>query len=109
MGAAFGGTSNTLFGAGGATNALVRGTTIIAILFMITSVVLINNFQTRSARGHAKDPLQGSVMEGQVNSTNSSIELVTPAAKVEDAAPAIPAPVAPPAVVPPGAPAQAAK
>lgn len=40
MGAAFGGSSQTLFGARGAATALGKATTVIASVFMITSLVL---------------------------------------------------------------------
>ena len=43
MGAAFGGGSNTLFGASGADTLLTKVTTITAMLFMVTSFILATN------------------------------------------------------------------
>jgi preprotein translocase subunit SecG len=40
MGAAFGGSSQTVFGSGGAATFLTKLTTIVAVVFMITSLVL---------------------------------------------------------------------
>lgn len=48
MGATFGGGSNTLFGAGGADNLLTRVTTVMAFLFMFTSVVLSSSLKSGS-------------------------------------------------------------
>ncbi len=45
LGAALGGSSQSLFGAGGASTVLVRATTIVSILFMITSVSLVKLYQ----------------------------------------------------------------
>jgi len=45
IGAAFGaGGSNTLFGAAGIDKPIVRATTIVAILFMVTSIILVNQY-----------------------------------------------------------------
>jgi preprotein translocase subunit SecG len=41
VGAVMGGGSNSLFGVGGASSILVRMTTLIAICFMLTSVILV--------------------------------------------------------------------
>jgi preprotein translocase subunit SecG len=40
MGAAFGGSSQTVFGSGGAATFLTKLTTIVAVIFMVTSLVL---------------------------------------------------------------------
>ena len=40
MGAVFGGSSSTIFGSGGAGNFLTRLTTIMAVVFMLTSLTL---------------------------------------------------------------------
>jgi preprotein translocase subunit SecG len=40
MGAAFGGSSQTVFGSGGAATFLTKLTTVVAVIFMITSLVL---------------------------------------------------------------------
>lgn len=46
MGAAFGGGANTLFGAGGATNLIVRVTTGVAVAFMLTSILLVKTYSS---------------------------------------------------------------
>lgn len=61
VGAAFGGGSNTLFGATGATNLMVRITTGTAVLFMVTSIFLIRGYADALETGSAasidiKDP-----------------------------------------------------
>ncbi|GEM_PF-3803693 len=48
LGAAFSGASNTIFGAGGADRLIVRLTTIVAILFMVSTIVLVNTFSFRA-------------------------------------------------------------
>ena len=70
MGAAFGGGSNTVFGAGGAADFITRLTTGMAIAFMVSSIFLVKAY-TSSANtlaaqqsGAVVDPLAGSVMEG---------------------------------------------
>lgn len=55
VGASFGGGSNTLFGASGADNFLTRFTTITAVLFMATSLVLATLGQVRTSG----DPSEG--------------------------------------------------
>ena len=67
MGAAFGGGSNTLFGAGGAADFMTRLTTGLAIAFMVSSVILVKMYQDRGqivSSGGDSDPLRGSVFEG---------------------------------------------
>lgn len=70
MGAAFGaGSSNSLFGAGGATNLVVKVTTFVAIAFMVTSITLINlsspesSLQTSIGGKNSNTGLEGSVMQ----------------------------------------------
>jgi preprotein translocase subunit SecG len=63
VGAAFGGGSNTLFGASGAGSFIGRLTTGIAILFMACSIVLARQYIHRSEIGAGVreiDPLAGS-------------------------------------------------
>lgn len=48
VGVAFGGGSNTLFGASGATGLMIKITTGIAVAFMITSILLIRAFSSRA-------------------------------------------------------------
>jgi preprotein translocase subunit SecG len=59
-----GGGANTLFGVGGASSALVRATTGIAILFMLTSVLLVRFSAGGSVRSGAPDVLEGLDMKG---------------------------------------------
>ncbi len=65
MGAAFGGGSNTVFGAGGAADFITRLTTGVAIAFMATSILLVRAYSTQTAEASRTvvDPLAGSVME----------------------------------------------
>lgn len=76
MGAAFGGSSQTVFGSGGAGTFLGKLTAAVAIIFMLTSFAL-----TYSASRQSSSLMQGSAV---------------PAAK--QTVPAKPAPVAPPAL-----------
>lgn len=65
VGAAFGGGSNTLFGATGANNLMVKITTFTAFAFMVTSILLIrgyssaveNAMETGSREIEIRDPL----------------------------------------------------
>jgi preprotein translocase subunit SecG len=58
-----GGGANTVFGVGGASSLLVRSTTFIAILFMLTSVGLVKLALDEGGRGGARgDAMSGSVM-----------------------------------------------
>ncbi len=68
MGAAFGaGSSNSLFGASGANNLVVKITTFVAIAFMVTSIALINLSNSDAAMTGSvtatEQSLSGSVME----------------------------------------------
>lgn len=66
MGATLGGGSNTLFGAGGATNLVIKTTTAIAIAFMGTSIMLIRIYNKEAMVPTViSDPTAGSVMEGE--------------------------------------------
>lgn len=87
MGAAFGGSSNTVFGAAGAGTMLTKVTTIIAICFMATSIFLVRYYSTlaESAGTVTVDPTQGSVM-GRVGQS-SAVEAPPPAADKSEAAP----------------------
>lgn len=63
-GATFAGSSNTLFGAGGASSLLIRITTSAAVLFMVTSVVLVKHYPTGLIASGSADPLAGSLLQG---------------------------------------------
>lgn len=66
LGAAFSGSSSSLFGAAGASSILVKVTTSAAILFMCTSVALIKLYQEVTPSVTVSDSLlKGSVMEKQ--------------------------------------------
>lgn len=74
MGAAFGGGSNTVFGAGGAADFITRLTTGMAIAFMVSSIFLVKAYSssanTIAANQSAPsaeivDPLAGSVMQSE--------------------------------------------
>lgn len=82
MGAAFGGSSQTVFGSSGANTFLHKMTTIAAIVFMLTSLSL-------SFLG-GKGPSSSSVMEGMQQS-----EVPPAGSDAMPAAPAAPAPVEP--------------
>ena len=89
MGAALGGGSNTIFGASGANNLLVKVTTTVAVLFMFTSIILVNMYfnHAHESAGVVSDSLSGSVL----NNTPAVSE-AAPVAPVE--APKAEAPVA---------------
>jgi preprotein translocase subunit SecG len=88
IGAVFGGSSQTVFGASGAGNALSRATGMLAVVFFATSMVLAYASTQRAA---------GSIFSGPFSSTPRS---VMPAKRVPAK---VPVPAAPAA---PGAPAQ---
>ncbi len=78
MGATFGsGGSNTLFGAAGAAPTIVKLTAGVCILFMVTSVLLIRNYDEFVAGLAPIDALQGSVFEGEAPAAASTSEAVT--------------------------------
>lgn len=57
------GGANTVFGVGGASSLLVRTTTFIAILFMLTSVGLVKLAMTEGGQGRSRsDVLAGSAL-----------------------------------------------
>ena len=67
VGAVFGGSSNTLFGAAGANTVLTKVTTGVAVAFMVTSVILVRMYGTHvTARTGTNDALAGSALSGAV-------------------------------------------
>lgn len=104
MGATFGGGSNTVFGASGADNLLTRVTTVLAVVFMCTSLYLAASLRPSSG-------LAGSVLSGSVVAGGAPAAEVPAAGGVNEAAPqaAEPPAAAPaPAAEAPAAPAAAA-
>lgn len=82
MGAAFGGSSQTVFGSTGATSFLHKVTTLVAILFMVTSLTLSFFFGKGTT---------SSIMEG-VESPNPPVtDQATPGGEAVPEAPAPPA------------------
>ena len=72
LGAAFSGSSSSLFGAAGASSILVKITTSAAILFMFTSVALIKLYQDVTPHAAVTDSLlKGSVMEREAQGNGS--------------------------------------
>jgi preprotein translocase subunit SecG len=67
MGATLGGGSNTVFGAGGATDFVTRLTTGIAIGFMATSILLVRMYALAGSgeKTGNVNPLEGSVMQSE--------------------------------------------
>ena len=104
MGAALGGGSNTLFGAAGATAFVVKATTVSAVLFMVTSILLIKQYRAATAaEGFAassvEDRLQGSLLKESVEREVAAVEATsapaTPGVEGNRGAPTVaPAPVA---------------
>ena len=93
MGAAFGGGANTLFGAAGANSLLSRMTTGTAIAFMISSVILVNMYFSRSRImpvQQSAPSLEGSVMQGAAENAAKNEAPVTESAPEAPAAPAAP-------------------
>ena len=79
MGAAFGGGANTIFGAGGATQMIVKITTGVAIAFMLTSILLIRSYKSGvtnfTSRTQAeKDIMEGSTVKEVGESMNPQVE-----------------------------------
>ena len=73
VGALLSGSSNTLFGASGSTTTFAKLTTIFAICFFVTSILLIRMYGDPGAinlpgnvQGKRADPLSGSVLGGMV-------------------------------------------
>ena len=85
LGAAFSGSSSSLFGAAGASSILVKITTIAAILFMMTSIGLIKIYSVRTPSMPAQDSLEDSVFSKTA----------------EKAAPSSPEPASPEGAAPP--------
>lgn len=72
MGAAFGGGNNTVFGATGGADFITKVTTWSAILFMVTSILLVRSYasggfepDSLATQPSGQSPLAGSVMDGQ--------------------------------------------
>lgn len=63
VGATFGGGSNSLFGAAGATDFLTKLTTGAVVAFMVTSLLLVRGYGKITAESRVVDPLEGSVMQ----------------------------------------------
>jgi preprotein translocase subunit SecG len=80
IGAIMGGGANSLFGVGGASSLLVRATTLIAICFMLTSVLLVK----LAATGGSVTGSRADITEG----VNLEALGVKPAAPQASAAPA---------------------
>lgn len=80
VGATFGGSSNTFFGAGGADNLLTKVTTILAVLFMTTSLFLARGIRdTNTLEGSVVTGIpggSGTTSETTSNSSNSKAKLV---------------------------------
>lgn len=100
VGAVMGGGANTLFGVGGASSLLVRTTTLIAVCFMLTSVLLVRFAATGgSITGSKSDITEGVDVEAlgiaAVTPQATAASGSTPAANSQDAAPAVPSVVAP--------------
>ena len=65
MGAAFGGASQTIFGSSGAVGFLTKLTTIAAVVFMITSLLLAFTSTRRASSVMKESPLQTAPAETQ--------------------------------------------
>ncbi|MDP2971040.1 MAG: preprotein translocase subunit SecG [Deltaproteobacteria bacterium] len=65
MGAAFGGSSQTLFGSAGAMGFLSKLTTVAAVVFMITSLLLTYNSTRRASTITKEKPAQTAPAEPQ--------------------------------------------
>ncbi|MDZ4786200.1 MAG: preprotein translocase subunit SecG [bacterium] len=74
-GATFGGSSNTLFGASGASTVLTKATTASAIAFIVTSIFLVKLYPSSiNTGGVASDVLAGSVMAPKAADTATTSE-----------------------------------
>ena len=91
MGAAFGGSSQTLFGSSGASPFFSRLTTGVAIVFMITSLALAFFFGPKSVGPSLVKPTSAPV-SAPAQPAGAPAETQAPAAKDSPAAPAAPAP-----------------
>lgn len=102
IGAAFGGASQTVFGSSGATPFLAKLTTVVAILFMLTSLglaIFANQGGMPSVMQEVAPPAQTAPAPAAPDK---------PAAPAEQTAPAAPADKAPAAQTAPAAPAEKA-
>lgn len=85
LGAAFGGSSQTVFGASGATSFLAKLTAIAAILFMITSISL-SYFSSKSESALAKySAKKVAVEKKEAQSTQSVMDAGVDVSSVQDA------------------------
>lgn len=91
-GALMSGGSQSVFGVGGATSVIVKITTSVAILFMMTSVLLIKLAASGSGPAAASvSPLEGSLMQEvpvQAQGATATGEVVTQGGEAQPAAPA---------------------
>lgn len=78
MGAAFGGASQTIFGSAGAMGFLSKLTTVAAIIFMITSLVLTFSSTKRSSVIMKERPVQSAPMESHELPIKPNIPLTEP-------------------------------
>ena len=94
-GAILSGSSNTLFGAAGASTVLTKVTTGCAIAFFCTSIILVKLFAAGDGpRNAVANPLAGSVMGGAVTSNavaSGSATVTEPAPEAPAAAVPVPA------------------
>lgn len=82
IGAEFGaGGSNTLFGAAGIDKPIVRATTAIAVLFMITSILLVNGYAKLGQTAATK----AAPLPEELQRINKVVQVENEAAKVEKA------------------------
>jgi len=110
MGATFGGGSNTLFGAGGANNLVVKLTTALAVCFFISSVVLIHLYRDMGLSLNKADTLTGSSVIDSASSVSSVAAAVSSSESSASSVAASPANSITPVAVPPVAqPVEAAK
>ncbi len=65
MGAAFGGASQTIFGSAGAMGFLTKLTTVAAVIFMITSLLLAFSSTRRASTVMRERPVQSAPVEPQ--------------------------------------------
>ncbi len=65
MGAAFGGASQTIFGSAGAMGFLTKLTTVAAVIFMITSLLLAFSSTRRASTVTRERPVQSAPVEPQ--------------------------------------------
>ena len=107
MGAAFGGNSQTVFGAAGAATMLTKVTTGMAVAFMVTSILLVRHYSdaVEALGTQAADPLDNAVM-GKVVQAAPVASAPEQAVAPQGAAPqgAAPQGAAPQAVAPQAAP-----